>query len=57
MRARLAELFPYVVAFVLPAAGLVLAGAKAVSDDRHDATILLVAAVLGTLAWISVLTI
>ena len=57
MRARLAELCPYAVAFGLPAAGLVLAGAKAVNDERHDATIMLVAAVLGTLAWISVLTI
>ena len=56
MRARLAELFPYAVAFVLPVAGLVLAGAKATTDDRHDAAVLLAAAVLGTLAWVSVLT-
>jgi hypothetical protein len=44
------------VAFVLPVAGLVLAGTRAAADERQDAAVLLGAAVLGTLAWISVLS-
>ena len=48
--------FPYVLAALLPLAGLVLAGAWWADGRREGAQRLLMAAVLGAVVWVAVLS-
>jgi hypothetical protein len=53
---RLRAGFPYIVALGLPLAGLILAVAKLVDDEREDALRLLGAALLGVALYALLLT-
>lgn len=56
MRERLTYAFPLIVAAALPVAGLVLAGARLTEGARSEASRLLLAALLGTVIWVIVLS-
>lgn len=56
MRERASELFPFAVAAVFPPAGLILALAQIADGERDFGVRLAIAAVLGAVAWVLVLT-
>jgi hypothetical protein len=56
VRDRATELFPFAAAAVLPLAGLVMAGFQYAEGEREYATRLALAALLGTVIWLLVLT-
>lgn len=56
VKQRLVDAFPLIVAAALPIAGLVLAGAHLAEGRRQEATPLALAALLGTLIWVLVLS-
>jgi hypothetical protein len=56
VRERAAELFPFAAAAVLPLAGIVMAGVQYADGEREYATRLALAALLGTVIWLLVLT-
>jgi len=56
LRERLVSAFPYAVAAVLPLAGLVLGLLRLGEGRGREGALYLGAAVLGTLIWLSVLS-
>ncbi|MCW3011553.1 MAG: hypothetical protein JWO90_1957 [Solirubrobacterales bacterium] len=56
MKERAATILPYAIAAVLPLAGLVLAGLWATQKRTYDAALLLAAALLGAIIWVTVLS-
>jgi hypothetical protein len=56
VRERLTYAFPLIVAAALPVAGLALAGARMTEGARSEAGRLLLAALLGALIWVIVLS-
>jgi hypothetical protein len=56
MRQRLAELFPVILSFILPLAGLMLAIQHETQNERQPAIQLGLAALAGTVFWVAILT-
>lgn len=56
MRERLAYAFPLIIAALLPIAGLALAALRFGQEERAEAGLILLAALLGSLVWAIVLS-
>jgi hypothetical protein len=56
LKERLAGAFPYMLAGVVPLAGLVLGLFRIVEGRRPEGGALIAAALLGTVIWVSVLS-